>query len=98
MKKLLFVGLMLLCSTLLLSAKNISVTVSPENAIVTEKGKVVQPVSPGVYSLSIGLFEAVYAVQADGYDPQHFVLNLKSPSTMRVDLKPNRKQVSFAAE
>ena len=98
MKKLLFVGLMLLCSTLLLSAKNISVTVSPENAIVTEKGKVVQPVSPGVYSLSIGLLEAVYAVQADGYDPQHFVLNLKSPSTMRVDLKPNRKQVSFAAE
>ncbi len=98
MKKFLFVAFMLVFSTALLSAKNVSVTVSPENAIVMQKGKVIQPVTPGVYSLTVGLKEVVYAVQADGYDSEQFILNLKSPAAMQVKLKPNRKQVSFSAD
>ncbi len=96
MKKFLFVVVAFVCSTLL-SAKNVSVTVFPENAVVMQKGKVVQPVTPGVYSLTVGLWDYVFVAQADGYDSEQFIINLKSPSTMQVRLKPNRKQVSFSA-
>lgn len=96
MKKFLFVVVAFLCTTLL-SAKNVSVTVFPENAVVMQKGKVVQPVTPGVYSLTVGLWDYVFVAQADGYDSEQFIINLKSPSTMQVKLKPNRKQVSFSA-
>ncbi len=99
MKKLLLLAILIVCSVTSLSAKDISVTVSPEHATILQKGKVVQPVTPGVYSLKVGLFGSeVFTVQADGYDSQQFIVSSKSPATMQVTLKPNRKQVSFSAE
>ena len=80
-----------------LSAKSVSVTVFPENATLMFKGKVVLPVSSGVYNLKVGLTDNVYTVQADGYDSRLFVINMKSPQMMQIKLKPNRKQVSFSA-
>lgn len=98
MKKLLFFMVMFVATCVGLSAKSVSVTVFPENATVLFKGKVVLPVSPGVYNLQVGLLENVYTVQADGYDSQQFVINLKSSQMMQIELKPNRKQVSFSAD
>ena len=98
MKRILTLTIMLLCSFFVLSAKNVSVTVSPTHTVIMQKGKVLQPVTPGVYSLQIGLFETVLTAQADGYDSQQFIVSLKSPATMQIKLKPNRKQVSFSAE
>lgn len=96
MKKFLIFAFSLFAS-LTLSAKNVSVTVSPTTAIVLQKGKVIQPVRPGVYSLSVILGNAVFVAEADGYDPEQFIINLQSPSTLQVDLKPNRKNVSISA-
>ena len=97
MKKVLFLVVAFVCSTLL-SAKSVSVTVFPEDAVVMQKGKVIQPVTPGVYSLTVGLWDYVFVAQADGYESQQFIINLKSPSTMQVRLKPNRKQVSVSTK
>ncbi len=85
------------CCSIAMFAKNVSVSVSPENAIVYQKGKIVQPVSPGVYSIQVSITDLVFAVQADGYDAEQFVINLKSPSTMKINLKPNRKSVSITS-
>lgn len=98
MKKILILAIMLVCSSTLLSAKKISVTIFPESATILQKGKVVQPVTPGVYSINIGMLESVFTAQADGYDTQSFIVGLKSPATMQIKLKPNRKQVSFSAQ
>lgn len=98
MKKLLILTIMLVCSSTMISAKKISVTIIPENATIMQKGKVVQPVTSGVYSFNIGLIESVFTAQADGYDSQQFIVSLKSPATMQIKLKPNRKQVSFSSE
>ena len=97
MKKIFFVALFFLCA-LVATAKNVSVTVSPETAVILNKNQVVPAMSPGVYSLNAGLFDRVFIVQADGYDPQQFVLNTKSPNTMQISLQPNRKNVSIAVE
>lgn len=97
MKRILFLALVLL-GTVMLSAKNVSVTVFPETATVMQKGKVIQPVTPGVYSLTVSIVDLVFVAQADGYDSQQFIINLKSPATMQVHLKPNRKQVSVSSE
>jgi len=95
-KTLLFVAA-LLCSAAI-SAKNVSVTVTPTNATLYQKGKVVQPVSPGVYSITVSIVDLVFAVQADGYDSEQFVINLKSPNTMKIELKPNRKHVAVTSD
>ncbi len=97
MKRILFLALVLL-GTVSLSAKNVSVTVVPATATIMQKGKVIQPVTPGVYSLNVTLGELVFVAQADGYDSEQFIINLKSPSTMQVRLKPNRKQVSLSSD
>lgn len=97
MKRIVFLALVLL-GTVSLSAKNVSVTVVPATATIMQKGKVIQPVTPGVYSLNVTLGELVFVAQADGYDSEQFIINLKSPSTMQVRLKPNRKQVSVSSE
>ncbi len=99
MKKLLLLAILIVCSATCLSAKNISVTVSPEHATILQKGKVIPPVTPGLYNLKVGLLGSeVFTVQADGYDSQQLVLSSKSPATMQIALKPNRKQVAFSAE
>ena len=85
MRKILCLMLVLL-GTVMLSAKNVSVTVFPETATVMQKGKVIQPVTPGVYSLTVSIVDLVFVAQADGYDSQQFIINLKSPSTMQVRL------------
>ena len=97
MRKILCLMLVLL-GTVMLSAKNVSVTVFPETATVMLKGKVITPVTPGVYSLTVSIVDLVFVAQADGYDSQQFIINLKSPSTMQVHLNPNRKQVSISSE
>lgn len=97
MKKLFFIIMALFCTTASY-AKNVSVTVTPATAVVYQKGKVVQPVSPGVYSIQVSIVDLVFAVQADGYDSEQFVINLKSPSTMQINLKPNRKQVAITSD
>lgn len=99
MKKLLLLAAFIVCSVTCLSAKNVTVTVSPEHAIILQKGKIIQPVTPGVFNLNVSFLSSeVFTAQADGYDSQQFVVSSKSPETMRITLKPNRKQVSFSAE
>lgn len=88
----------LFCS-LTMIAKNVQVTISPSNAIVyKQKGKVEQPVSPGVYSIPCSIVDLAFTVQADGYDSESFIINLKSPLTMKIELKPNRKHVAVTSD
>lgn len=99
MKKFLLLAICIICSAASIYAKDVSVTVIPEHATIMHDGKVIQPVTPGVFNLKVGLFMTeVFTVQADGYDSHQFVLNSKSPASIQVTLKPNRKQVSFSAE
>lgn len=84
--------------TAMLQAMNVSVIVTPSDAVVMQKGKVIAPVSEGVYSLTVSIVDLVFTAQADGYDAQQFVVNLKSPKQMKVDLKPNRKEVSITTD
>ena len=97
MKKILLFVILLLSSSVGLYAKNVSVTVFPEHATIIQKGKIVQPITPGVYHLKTGFKAETFTVQADGYDSQHFIIDKKSPSSMQIKLQPNRKQVSFSA-
>lgn len=87
-----------MCCSVVLFAKNVSVTVQPANAQLIQKGKVVQPVSPGVYNISVSIVELVFTAQADGYDAESFVINLKSPATMQINLKPNKKHVTVTSD
>lgn len=81
-----------------LQAVNVSVVVTPSNATVMQKGKVIAPASEGVYSITVSIVDLVFTVQADGYEAQQFVVNLKSPKQMKIDLKPNRKEVSVTTD
>ncbi len=94
MLKKMFVFCVALSCVSILSAKNVQVSVTPTDAIVILKGKVVQPVSPGLYSIAVGLLDQAFTAQADGYDSEQFIINLKTPAAIQIDLKPNRKQVS----
>ena len=97
MKKV-FLFLVVMCCSAVLSAKNVSVTVQPANAQLIQKGKVVQPVSPGVYNIPVSIVDLVFTAQADGFDAESFVINLKSPATMQINLKPNRKHVTITSD
>ena len=69
MKRILLL-LSVLLVTVTMFAKNVSVTVYPATATVMQKGKVIQPVTPGVYSLNVSIVDLVFVAQADGYDAQ----------------------------
>ena len=98
LKKCFLFAAALLC-TITMSAKTVQITVSPSSAMVLQqKGKVLQPVSPGVYSITCSIVDLAFTAQADGYDSESFVVNLKSPLTMKVELKPNRKHVNITAD
>lgn len=97
MLKKMFITCIALCSVAIAFGKTIQVTVVPASAIIVQNGKVIQPVSPGLYSIKVVLFEQVFTVQADGYDSEVLIANLKSPSAMQIELKPNRKQVSITS-
>ena len=85
--------------TLALFAKNVSVVITPETATVYQKGKIIVPVSPGVYNLPVNpISDVVYTVQADGYDSEQFVINRKSPAQIQINLKPNRKEVNISTD
>lgn len=97
LKKSLFLIATLLCA-MKISAKSVQITVSPATAtIVQQKGKALQPVTPGVYSITCSIVDLAFTAQADGYDSESFVINLNSPKTMKIELKPNRKNVSITA-
>lgn len=97
MKKV-FLFLVAMCCSAALFAKNVSVTVQPANAQLIQKGKVVQPVSPGVYNIPVSIVDLVFTAQADGFDAESFIINLKSPATMQINLKPNRKHVTITSD
>lgn len=97
MKKSICLVFVCICTTML-QAINVSVVVTPKDAVVMQKGKVIAPASDGVYSITVSIFDLVFTAQADGYDTQQFVINLKSPKQMQIDLKPNRKQVSITTD
>lgn len=97
MKKIISLVCVCLCATLL-QAINVSVVVSPKDAVVMQKGKIIAPAAEGVYSITVSIVDLVFTAQADGYDPQQFVINLKSPKQMQINLKPNRKQVSITTD
>ncbi len=78
-------------------AKNISLTVFPENAVVIQNGKVLPAVSNGTYSIEIILAPKTLVIQADGYESQTATLNLNSPRAMKVELSLNRKDVSITS-
>ena len=94
-----FLFMAVLMCTSMLSAKTVQVTVSPAEAIVLkQKGEVLQPVTQGVYSITCSIVDLAFTVQADGYDSESFVINLKSPKTMEIKLKPNRKHVVVTSD
>lgn len=96
-KSILFVAA-LLCAVMI-SAKTVQITVSPSTAIVIQqKGMPLQPVQPGVYSITCSIVDLAFTAQADGYDSESFIVNLKSPLTMNIELKPNRKHVSLTSD
>lgn len=98
MKKILLLTMAMMC-TFALFAKNVSVVVTPETAIVYQKGKVVAPASPGVYNLSVNFMSnVVYTVQADGYDSEQFIINRQSPAQIQINLKPNKKEVNISTD
>jgi len=97
MKKVFLFLVAIFCSTAMF-AKQVSVTVQPDNAQLIQKGKVVQPVSPGVYNIKVSLGDLVFTAQADGYDAEQFIINLKSPATMQINLKPNKKHVNVTSD
>jgi len=82
-----------------LSAKSVQITVEPSTATMFQQnGKAVQPVSQGVYSITCSIVDLAFTVKADGYDSESFVVNLKSPKTMEIKLKPNRKHVTVTSD
>lgn len=85
------------CS-IVMFAKSVQVSVTPADAIMYHKGKVVAPTSAGVYTLQVSIMDLAFTVQADGYDSEQFIINMKSPITMKIDLKPNRKHVAVTAD
>ena len=96
-RSILFMAAML-CA-LSLSAKAVQITVEPSDATMYQQnGKAVQPVSQGVYSITCSIVDLAFTVKADGYDSESFVVNLKSPKTMEIKLKPNRKHVAVTAD
>lgn len=95
MKKYLFILFTLFFSVGSIFAKNVQVSVTPTNATVIQKGKVIQPVTPGLYSITIVMVEQAFTVQADGYDTEQFIVNLKTPGAIQINLTPNRKDVSI---
>lgn len=97
MKRILLL-LSVLLVTVTLSAKDVTVTVFPTTATITSNGKPILPASDGNYTIKVGLIPQTFVVQADGYDTQQFVVDVKSRGSMQVKLQPNRKQVSFSAE
>lgn len=98
MKKVFLFLAAMICSSVLF-AKSVRVTVTPETAqVIQKKGAVFQPVSPGVYNITVSIVDLVFTAQADGYDSESFVINLKSPTTMQINLKPNRKHVSLTSD
>lgn len=97
MKRILFLVIVLL-GTVMVSGKTVNVKVYPETAQVTLKGKLIAPTMPGVYDIQVSIVNLVFVAQADGYDTQQFIINLKSPLGMEVHLKPNRKQVSVSSD
>lgn len=96
MKKL-FVFLFTFCCVGSIFAKNIQIKVTPENATVILKKEVLPPTAPGVYNIPVILADVVFTVQADGYDPEQFVVGLKSANLMQINLKRNRKEVSITS-
>ena len=96
-KSIMFMAALFVLATM--SAKNVTVTLSPaDKAQLIQKGKVVQPVSPGVYNIQVSIVDLVFTAQADGYDAESFVINLRSPVTMQINLKPNKKHVSVTSD
>lgn len=82
-----------------MSAKSVQITVEPATATMYQQnGKAVQPVSQGVYSITCSIVDLAFTVKADGYDSESFVINLKSPKTMQIKLKPNVKHVAVTAD
>lgn len=97
-KKSLMLVAAMVCA-LSLSAKSVQITVEPSDATMYQQnGKAVQPVSQGVYSITCSVVDLAFTVKADGYDSESFVVNLKSPKTMEIKLKPNRKHVAVTAD
>ena len=97
-KKSLFLFAALLCACTI-SAKTVRITISPSSAVVfQQKGKQIQPTTPGVFDVTCSIVDLAFTAQADGYDPESFVVNLKSPKTMKIELKLNRKHVSLTSD
>lgn len=95
MKKIIVIAMALGCC-IFSNAKTVSVTINPASAVLMQKKNVVPAMSPGVYSITVSIVDLVFTAQADGYDPEQFVINLKSPNTMQINLKPNRKNVTIS--
>lgn len=96
-KNLLFLAsLLCVCA---ISAKTVRVTIFPPDAeLFQQKGKQIQPTSPGVFDITCSIVDLAFTAQADGYDPESFVVNLKSPKTMKIELNPNRKHVTVTTD
>ncbi len=96
-KSLLFMAALMCAFTL--SAKSVQITIEPASAtLYQQKGKAVQPVSEGVYSITCSIVDLAFTAKADGYDSESFVVNMKSPKTMEIKLKPNRKHVTVTTD
>lgn len=97
MKKL-FMFLLSVCCSSVMFSKSVTVTIQPATAQLIQKGKIVPNVANGVYNINVSIVDLVFTASADGYDSESFVINLKSPSMMQIDLKPNRKHVTVTSD
>lgn len=87
-----------LLGALTINAKTVSVSVTPENAKVYQNGKILSPVSNGLYQITVSGGNISLAILAEGYDNERLVINSKSRKKIDIDLKPNRKHIIVSTE
>lgn len=75
-----------------LSAKKVTVTVFPPDAVVYKNGVAIEG-NNGVYGITVSIVDQTFVVKRDGFDPREFVVNMKSMNAFEVKLTPNRKEV-----
>lgn len=93
-----YVLLLLLCTFISSYGRNVIVTVSPsQGAIVLDQKNASVSGADGVFTIPVSIVSKSYAVKAEGYDSQTFVITTKSPNSMKIELKPNIKNVTIEA-
>lgn len=96
-KSFLFVAALVCMCTM--SAKTVRITIEPSNAqLFQQNGKQINSVQDGVFDIQCSIVDLAFTAIAEDYDSHSFVVNLKSPKTMHIALKLNRKHVVVTSD